>query len=132
LRSQSCGFLLAELKHEVRWESRDVPLHLLDEATGFHSVQLSEVLIQHDVTFAHHQDALLNRRKGNQLEAVLLRSLRHVTIVAPRPDSVEIAFCDLKPDSSLRAMSADAAPIIRVARMRLPESSALVARAQFR
>ena len=48
------------------------------------------------MTFAHHQDALLNRRQGNQLQALLVRSLRHDTIVALRPDAVEIAFCDLK------------------------------------
>jgi hypothetical protein len=55
------------LKHEVGWEPLDVPLHLLDQASGLHAVQLGEVLIEHDVTFPHYQNALLDRREGDEL-----------------------------------------------------------------
>ena len=75
---QSLNLFRGQLKHEIFWETIDVPFNGSVESFSFHLIQFGQVDIEHDLATADHEDAICYGVDRN----VLLYFLCHARFIS--------------------------------------------------
>jgi len=94
MASQVFEFVFTELKHEIAWEARDIPLNRTNQLPGFYTIKCGQISVQYHLMSANQEDRLFNTFGGNQCYIFIhLNGSKYKTNCSPH---LEVTICDLK------------------------------------